>query len=117
MPSLADTSVAFKIGPGVEIPDSSVHRTGEMRAERMSSLTRVPKHKPPAVRFNGDAATRTIAPLTYEDLGHFNSLSLISTLRVDGGVSKKANQTSYAAPPSFFEDDMAKLEKKYQKAV
>ena len=38
-----------------------------------------------------DTGTITIENLTYEDLGHFNSLSLISTLRVDGGVTKKPN--------------------------
>ena len=108
MPDFGENSVAFKIGPGQDIPDASIHRTSDMRQERMNSLQRVPKHKPAAARFNGDAATRTIAPLTYEDLGHFNSLSLISTLRVDGGVTKKPNQSSYAAPPSFFEDDMQK---------
>lgn len=91
MPDFGESSVAFKIGPGQDIPDASIHRTSDMRQERMTSLQRVPKHKPPALRFNGDAATRTIAPLTYEDLGHFNSLSLISTLRVDGGVTKKPN--------------------------
>ena len=112
---LAEASVAFKIGPGSEIPSKEVIRTGETRAERQYSLQRVPAHKPIINKFSGDPGTRTIAPLTYEDLGHFPSLSLISTLRE--AVSVKPNTNNYQAPPSFFDDDQSKWEKKFAPAV
>jgi hypothetical protein len=68
------------------------------------------------MKFTGDPATRTIAPLTYEDLGHFNSLSLISTLRE--AVTVKPNPNSgFQNPPSFFEDDANKWEKKFAPAI
>ena len=82
-------SVAFKFGPGSEIPSKENIRTTDTKAERLESLQRIPNHKPKINKFTGDPATRTIAPLTYEDLRHFTSLSLISTLRE--AVSTKPN--------------------------
>ena len=41
----------------------------------------MPVHKPTTYKFTNEPGTRTIAPLTYEDLGQFDSLSLINTLR------------------------------------
>jgi len=57
---------------------------------------------------------RTIAPLTYEDLGHFNSLSLISTLREADRSKPSAN---FHAPPSFFDEDETKWHKKFAPAI
>jgi hypothetical protein len=113
--TLHEGSVAFNFGQGAAIPDASIHRSGEMRAERMGSLTRVPAHKPNLMKFSGDPAHRTIAPLTYEDLGQFGNISLISTLRVDVSPNRKVD--SMGVPPSFFDDDMNKWEKKFSAAV
>ena len=37
-PNLNEGSVAFKIGPGSEIPSKETIRTGDTRAERQTSL-------------------------------------------------------------------------------
>jgi hypothetical protein len=82
----------------------------------MNSLMRKPDHKVDAERFDGRPSNRTIVPLTYEDLGHFSHMHLTDSLREAVSPSKKVKD-EYGAPPSFFEDDMDKHTKKYEKAI
>ena len=76
--NLHENSIAFKIG-GDNIPEASAIRDHGTRRERMDSLTKIPRHKPSISKFDG--TNRTLAPLTYEDLGQFDNIALISTLR------------------------------------
>jgi len=66
--SLNEGSIAFKIG-GDNIPEASTIRDDGIKEVRMNSLMRIPGHKPQTNKFNYHPSSRTIAPLTYEDLG------------------------------------------------
>ena len=82
----------------------------------------LPKHKSGTTKFDVNTNDRTIAPLTSEDLGHFNNLSLMSTLRSQNpsamaGANKAPQGTLVDNSPSFYDDDIRKKKEKYNASI
>jgi hypothetical protein len=112
----ADNTPAFSIQTGMKIPSKDEVRQADDKTTRMESLMRVPKHRPAAIKYDFDPVNRTLVPFTHEDTDQFGNLPLINTLREPvryNGVPK----ATVTQPPGFFEADMAKWEKKFEKAT
>jgi hypothetical protein len=77
---------------------------------------KVPKHRPSAIKYDFDPVNRTIVPFTQEDLEQFGNLPLINTLREPIRFNK-APQTTVTQPPGFYDDDMLKRDKKFEKSI
>ena len=103
----------FSINKSRGIPAKHDIRNSNHSANRLASLMSLPKHKSGTTKFDVNTNDRTIAPLTSEDLGHFNNLSLMSTLRSQNpsamaGANKAPQGTLVDNSPSFYDDDIRK---------
>ena len=119
MTSMYDSAPAFKITSDRGIPNKSSIESIRRNRERMETLMTKPSHKTGTLKFDGDPAKRTLHPLTHEDTGNFSNMGLISTLRAGKAFetgSGEARQT-IDNPPSFYDDDLKKWRKKFEKAV
>ena len=76
---------------------------------------RVPSHRPAATKYDFDPINRTMVPLTKEDDNQFGNLSLITTLREPIRYDK-APVSTVVSPPAFYDDDINKWTKKFEKA-
>ena len=111
---------AFQIDSTKGIPEKALIRTEDTGRHRLDSLMRVPNHKAGTTKFDSMTDARTIAPLTSEDIGQFNNLGLMSTLRsqqpsVTNGMRNKS--VTVDNPPSFYDDDLKKKMDKYSKSI
>lgn len=85
MPGAANSTISSNL-PAFRITKSSIPDKGSLKSQyitrdRLDNLMRQPNHKPNSEKFNKDMHAKHIAPLTYEDLGGFNNLELMKTLR------------------------------------
>jgi len=76
---------------------------------------RVPNHRPAATKFDGENDKKQLA-LTQEDMSIFINLPLINTLREPRRYDFKP-KTTVSSPPKFFDEDMEKWKKKFEKAI
>ena len=112
----------FTINKSRGIPGKQDIRNSNSLSNRMASLMSMPKHKSGTTKFDVKTNDRTIAPLTSEDLGHFNNLSLMSTLRSQNpsamaGSNRAPQGTLVDNSPSFYDDDMRKKREKYNASI
>lgn len=75
-----ENTPAFTVAVGKKIPNMEDHRSPEHKSAALESIMRVPKHRPSAVKFDGDPTRRALA-LTHEDSELHGNLPLINTLR------------------------------------
>ena len=110
---------AFTISSNKGIPEKGNIRTNITSRTRLDSLMRVPSHKVGSGKFDREKDSRSIAPLTSEDIGQFHNLSLMSTLRsqMPSVTGSRTKSVSVDNPPSFYEDDLRKKEEKFAKAI
>jgi len=118
MTALYESAPAFKIDPFRGIPNKSSINAVRRNNERVEALLSRPSHKSGTMKFDGDPGKRTLHTLTHEDTGNFANMELMSTLRQGrafGSVDKTGMSIDHA--PSFYDDDMKKWKKKFEKAV
>jgi len=77
---------------------------------------RVPPHRPAATKFDFNPINRKIIPFTQEDKDQFGNLPLTNTLREPIRFDGPPKQT-VTQPPAFYDDDMAKWDKKFEKSI
>lgn len=106
---------AFKIDTSAKIPDLSIIRSPEHKAERLESLMSVPGHKPVVPKFNPEQMVRTMIPLTQEDKGQSGNLPLINTLRQP--LHSQSVDKSSGNPPSFYDEDQKKWSNKFAQSI
>ena len=106
----------FHIRSDSKIPGIEDIRTPDARLERMQSLSKVPKHKPAAPKYDFDPKNRSILAFTQEDTEQFGNLPLINTLREPKSFDY-VPKTTVANPPKFYDDDQAKWVKKFEETI
>jgi len=114
-----DSAPAFKIESTKGIPNKSSINSIRRNRERVEALLTRPMHKTGTLKFDGDPSKRTQHSLTHEDTGNFANMSLMSTLRAGKAFATGDDKlhTTIENPPSFYENDMNKWKKKFEKAV
>jgi len=118
MASDFESMPAFQINTAKGIPDKGSIRTMNTSRNRMESLMKVPNHKQGTSKFDKSTHSRSIAPLTSEDINQFNNLSLMGTLRsMQPSVTARNKSVAMDQPPSFYEDDLKKKTDKYSKCI
>jgi hypothetical protein len=92
--TMSSNMPAFRITK-TSIPDKGSMKSAYITSDRLNSLMRAPNHKPASEKFNPEYHCKSVAPLTYEDIGQFNNLDLMKTLRSQApGVSGAGNKNS-----------------------
>lgn len=76
-----DAMPAFTIAAMKGIPDKATIRTENTSRNRLDSLMRMPDHKSGTTKFDKSQHSRSINPLTSEDINQFQNLHMMSTLR------------------------------------
>ncbi len=111
-----DTTPVFTVKLGQKIPPKDEHRTPGSQSARMGDLMRAPAHRPSASKYDFDPVNRTLVPFTQEDIDQFGNLPLINTLREPMRFTGPP-KTTVTQPPGFYDDDMAKWDKKFEKSL
>jgi len=72
----------------------------------------MPLHRSGTIKFNGDQGNRTLIPLTQEDKEQSINLPLLNTLR-QPITSMGKPETTNPNPPSFYDADQQKWQRKF----
>ena len=95
----------FKVDRSQKIPDLKQIYSPERKLERQESLSRVPLHRPSAIKYNGNPETRLTASMTSEDLELPLNYPLMNTLRQPIHAENYSKSPTIANPFSFYQVD------------
>ena len=85
--------------------------------DKINQLMKRPEHKGVAKKFDKLTDPRSIAPLTSEDVSQFCNLGLMGSLRDINPAKKQQQSQIIENPPSFYEADLQKKEKRFSQAI
>ena len=114
-------SINFQAGIPAQI---SASRRNAKNKECVDYLLSQKKPTTTREKFDGDPQKRTLLPLNLNDLGNWDNMDLMQSLRseregklIDDAKSLSMATSNNAQPPSFYEDDMARWRDKFKKAI
>ena len=122
--SLGIATPAFAINFQAGIPHVSSHRRYAQSKECVDHLMNLKNPVATREKYDGDPKKRSLLPLNLNDLGNWDNMELMQSLRSeqdarlpDDGKSLSMATAANVHPPSFYEADVSRWRDKFKKAI